>query len=211
MGKCCQSGCSSQPPVRDQAYRRILLIALLANAAMFLLEMIAGATSGSVSLWADSLDFLGDAGNYGLSLWVLGMGVVARARASLVKAATMASFGIGVLVASLWRVLSGGVPEPLTMGWVAALALLVNLGVAVLLYTHRDGDSNRQSVWLCSRNDAIGNVAVLLAALGVFGSGQAWPDLLVASIMAALALSAAWQVLQQARRELAAATVSSAV
>ncbi|UXY17211.1 cation transporter [Chitiniphilus purpureus] len=202
MEHCCHS--HPQPvPGNDRRYRRVLQLALLGNAGMFLIELLAGAASGSVSLLADSLDFFGDAANYLLSLWVLGLSLTARARASLVKAASMGLFGVGVLGLALWRSVYGGVPEAATMGWVGALALLVNVGVALLLYAHRDGDSNRRSAWLCSRNDAIGNLAVLLAALGVFGSGRAWPDLVVAAIMAGLAVSAAWQVLRQARQELA--------
>jgi len=203
---CCDHdhGCAGdrQPP---PAYRRVLVIALLVNAAMFGVEVLAGVSAGSVSLLADSLDFLGDAGNYGISLWVLGMGVVARARASLLKAVTMAAFGAGVLATALWNLSHGGVPDAPTMGLIGGLALLANVGVAVLLYAWRDGDSNMRSVWLCTRNDAIGNLAVMAAALGVFGTGTAWPDLIVAAIMASLALSASVQIIRQARRELATA------
>lgn len=203
---CCDhdQGCDSNrelPP----SYRRILWVALLVNAAMFGVEIVAGVRAGSVSLLADSLDFLGDAANYGISLWVLGLGVVMRARASLLKAGTMAAFGVGVLATALWNLSQGTVPDAPTMGLIGALALLANLSVAVLLYAWRDGDSNMRSVWLCTRNDAIGNLAVLAAALGVFGTGAAWPDLIVAAIMASLALSASLQIMRQARRELATA------
>lgn len=203
---CCDhdQGCNSNrelPP----SYRRILWVALLVNAAMFGVEIVAGVRAGSVSLLADSLDFLGDAANYGISLWVLGLGVVMRARASLLKAGTMAAFGVGVLATAIWNLSQGTVPDAPTMGLIGALALLANLSVAVLLYAWRDGDSNMRSVWLCTRNDAIGNLAVLAAALGVFGTGAAWPDLIVAAIMASLALSASVQIMRQARRELAAA------
>lgn len=203
---CCDhdQGCNSNrelPP----SYRRILWIALLVNAAMFGVEIVAGVSAGSVSLLADSLDFLGDAANYGISLWVLGMGVVMRARASLLKAGTMAAFGVGVLATAIWNLWQGTVPDAPTMGLIGALALFANLSVAVLLYAWREGDSNMRSVWLCTRNDAIGNLAVLAAALGVFGTGAAWPDLIVAAIMASLALSASLQIMRQARRELATA------
>ncbi|MED5619543.1 cation transporter [Ideonella sp. BN130291] len=193
------------PPSRanDPRYRRVLWIALLLNAAMFLLEVGAGVRSGSVSLLADAVDFAGDAANYGLSLAVLAMGVVARARAAQVKAASMGAFGVLVLGRAIWAWTSGQVPEPATMGVVAVLALAVNVGVAVLLYAWREGDANMRSVWLCTRNDALGNVAVGLAALGVFGTGSAWPDLLVAAAMALLALSASISVLRQAKSELA--------
>jgi len=181
----------------------VLWIALAVNALMFVVEIAAGLRSGSVSLLADAIDFFGDAANYGLTLAVLGMGVVWRARAALVKAASMLVFGVAVLVQAVWAMAQGTVPQALTMGLVASLALAANVGVAVLLYSFRSGDANMRGVWLCTRNDAIGNVAVMLAALGVFGTGTAWPDLAVAAVMSALAISAGWSVLRQARRELA--------
>jgi Co/Zn/Cd efflux system component len=183
-------------------YRKVLWVALVVNAAMFLLEVGAGLAAGSISLLADAIDFFGDAGNYALSLAVLAMGVTARARAALFKAGTMVLFGAVVLARAGWGVLGGPAPEPMTMGAVGALALLANVGVAVLLYAYREGDANMRSVWLCTRNDAIGNVAVLLAALGVFGTGTRWPDLAVAAVMAGLAIAAGLSVLRQARGEL---------
>jgi Co/Zn/Cd efflux system component len=183
-------------------YRRVLWIALFANAMMFLVEIGGGLSSGSVSLLADAIDFFADAGNYAISLAVLGLGVAARARAATFKAATMVLFGVAVLGRAAWAAFSGAAPEPVTMGLIGALALLTNLGVAVLLYAYREGDANMRSVWLCTRNDAIGNVAVLLAAVGVFGTGTRWPDLLVATVMAGLALSAGLSVMRQARQEL---------
>jgi len=183
-------------------YRRVLWISLFANALMFLVEIFGGVTSGSVSLLADSIDFFGDAANYGLSLAVLGMGLAARSRAALFKATTMVLFGIAVLARTAWSAYAGAAPQPETMGVVGTLALLTNVGVAFLLYAYRDGDANMRSVWLCTRNDAIGNMAVLLAALGVFGTGSRWPDLLVAAAMAGLALSAGLSVVRQARQEL---------
>ena len=183
-------------------YRRVLWIALVVNALMFLLEVGGGVASGSVSLLADAIDFFGDAANYALSLAVLAMGAVARARAALFKAATMMLFGVAVLGRAAWGAWSGVPPQPLTMGVVGTLALAANVGVALLLYAYREGDANMRSVWLCTRNDAIGNVAVLLAAVGVFGTGTRWPDLLVATVMAVLALAAGLSVVRQARREL---------
>ncbi|HSV45386.1 MAG TPA: cation transporter [Ramlibacter sp.] len=185
--------------------RRVLWVALAVNALMFALEIGAGLRAGSVALLADAIDFFGDAANYALSLAVLSMGLLWRARAAAVKAASMLAFGVLVLGRAAWSAASGGVPEPVTMGAVGALALAANLGVAALLYAWRDGDANMRSVWLCTRNDAIGNVAVLLAALGVFGTGTAWPDLAVATAMAALAVSAGVSVLRQARREMISA------
>jgi Co/Zn/Cd efflux system component len=162
----------------------------------------AGWNAGSVSLLADAADFLGDAANYGVSLLVLSMALVWRSRAALVKGATMGIYGVFVLAQAAWNGFNGIVPEAYTMGVVGALALAANVSVAVMLYAFRDGDANMRSVWLCSRNDAIGNIAVILAAGGVFGLGAAWPDLLVAVIMAGLGLSAARSVITQARAEL---------
>ena len=202
--------CTPPPPSVDPAYRKVLWLALLLNAAMFAVEIAGGLQSGSVSLLADAIDFFGDAANYGVSLAVLSMALAWRARASLLKAAAMAGFGVFVLGRALWSALHGVPPEPLTMGAVVLLALAVNVAVAWMLYRYREGDSNMRSVWLCSRNDAIGNLAVAGAALGVFGSGAAWPDLLVAAGMAALALSSAWSVMRQARAELRASPAAAA-
>lgn len=184
-------------------YRRILWIALAVNLAMFAVEIGAGLSAQSASLLADSLDFLGDAANYGLALFVLGMALQWRARAALVKAASMGLFGLWVAGTTIQHALAGTVPEAPVMGAVGALALAANLGVAVLLYRWRDGDSNMRSVWICTRNDAIGNLAVLAAAVGVFGSGTGWPDYIVAAIMSGLALVGAFQVTRQALGELA--------
>ena len=179
-------------------YRRVLWIALV-------VEIGGGLAAGSVALLADAIDFFGDAATYGLSLAVLAHGAASRARAALFKAGSMALFGVIVLGRAAWAAVEGGPPEPMTMGVIGALALAANFGVALLLYAYREGDANMRSVWLCTRNDAIGNVAVLLAALGVFGTGTRWPDLLVAAVMAGLALSAGLSVLRQARQELAGA------
>jgi Co/Zn/Cd efflux system component len=185
-------------------YRRILWIALIVNFAMFGIEIGAGFQSGSVSLLADAIDFFGDAANYAVTLAVLSMGLVWRARAALLKAASMLGFGVFVLGRALWVALHGGTPEALTMGTIGLLALVANVGVAALLYAYREGDANMRSVWLCSRNDAIGNLAVMLAALGVFGTGSAWPDLAVAAVMAGLAITGGYSVARQARQELRA-------
>lgn len=206
MSNGCSHGCSHDPAAANPRYRRILWIALAVNAAMFAVEITAGLQSRSVSLLADAVDFAGDAANYGLSLAVLSMGLAARARAALVKGLSMGAFGVFVLGRAGWSAMAGIPPEPATMGAVAALALLANVAVATMLYAYREGDSNMRSVWLCSRNDAIGNVAVGVAAIGVFGTGLAWPDLLIATGMAVLALAAAFGVVRQARGELSAAT-----
>jgi Co/Zn/Cd efflux system component len=183
-------------------YRRVLWTALVVNAAMFLVEVGAGLQSGSLSLLADAVDFAGDALNYAVSLAVLASALAWRARAAVLKAISMMGFGLYVLGAALWSLWHGEVPQAMTMGVVALVALAANVAVAGMLYAFREGDANMRSVWLCSRNDTIGNLAVLLAALGVFGTGTAWPDLAVASLMAALALHGGWTVLRQAREEL---------
>jgi Co/Zn/Cd efflux system component len=205
-GSCCTHGCSSAAaPAADPRWRKALWVALALNAAMFVVELGASWAAHSVSLLADSIDFFGDAGNYAISLAVLGMTPSARSRAALFKAACMGAFGVFVLGKALWNAQSGVLPEPMAMGAVGFLALAVNAGVALMLYRFRSGDANMRSVWICSRNDALGNVAVMLAALGVFGTGKAWPDLAVAGVMGLLALSGAWSVTRMARAELRAA------
>lgn len=196
--------CSAPPPPKDtsSAYRRVLWVALVVNAAMFAVEAIAGMAAGSVSLQADALDFFGDAANYALSLSVLSMALIWRARAALVKGVSMGLFGVWVLGAAAYNVMAGATPSAITMGAIGFLALVANVGVAVMLYRFREGDANMRSVWLCSRNDAIGNAAVMVAALGVFGTGTLWPDIAVAAVMAGLALSAAVETVRAAVQEL---------
>jgi Co/Zn/Cd efflux system component len=208
MSANCPNGESSHGHSAAGGYRRVLWIALLVNALMFGVEIVAGLTSGSVSLLADAIDFFADAANYGITLAVLGLGLAWSSRAALLKAASMLGFGAFVLGRATWSMSQGVTPEPLTMGMIGALALAANLGVAALLYAFRAGDANMRGVWLCTRNDAIGNIAVMLAALGVFGTGTAWPDLAVALVMASLAISAGWSVMSQARRELALRTAA---
>ncbi|WP_184081783.1 cation transporter [Sphingobium subterraneum] len=169
---------------------------------MFFVEMVAGATADSRALQADALDFLADAANYAVSLAVVGAALSWRARAALLKSLFMLGFAAWVFGSAILAFVNGTAPDPTTMGAVGALALAANVGVALLLYRYRTGDANMRSVWICSRNDAIGNVAVMLAAVGVFGTGNAWPDLIVASVMAALALTGSAQVLRQALGEL---------
>lgn len=199
----CDDDATDHALVRDPRYRRVLWAALAINAAMFVIEVGGGLASGSSSLLAEAVDFAGDAANYGLSLAVLGLSLAWRARAALLKAASMALFGVAVLAKAAWGALHGVPPEVVTMGAVAVLALVSNLAVAALLFAHREGDANMRSVWLCTRNDVLGSIAVIGAALGVYATGDAWPDLVVAAIIASLALGSALSVLQQARGELA--------
>jgi len=204
MGKsCCQTPETDQSANNNPRWRMILWIALIANAAMFVVEIVAGIAADSRALQADALDFFGDAANYAISLGVAGMALSWRARAALFKAATMFAFGLWVIGYAVYGLAVGSSPEPQTMGLIGTLALLVNAAVALLLFRYREGDANMRSVWICSRNDAIGNIAVLAVALGVFGTGQAWPDLLVAGIMASLAIWGSSEVFTQARQELA--------
>jgi Co/Zn/Cd efflux system component len=188
----------------DPRWRRALWIALAVNAGMFLLEVAAGVAAGSASLQADALDFLGDAANYAISLGVAGMALAWRARAALLKGASLLVLGVWVVGSTAWHALAGTLPSAETMGAVGVLALVANTGVALMLFRYRTGDSNMRSVWICSRNDAVGNAAVVLAALGVFGTGTGWPDIAVAAIMAALGLSGGVQVVRQASAELRA-------
>lgn len=210
MAACCAGSCATDKPVADRKYRRVLWIALVINAAMFGIEIKGGLSAASVALLADALDFFGDAANYGVSLLVLGLAPVWRSRTALVKGMTMGAYGMFVLGAAIWNLLNGTVPAAVTMGLIGALALIANLIVAVLLYAYRNGDADMQSVWLCTRNDAIGNLAVMLAAFGVFGTGAGWPDIVVAMTMGTLGLSAAYTVIRQARRELGSGLASLA-
>lgn len=201
MGASC---CASEPQTADAdpRWRRALWIALVVNGAMFLIEIGAGLSGQSMALRADALDFLGDAANYAISLAVLGTALAWRARSALLKGVVMGLFGLWVLGSTAWGLWHGTHPHAETMGLVGFVALIANGSVAMLLFRHRSGDANMRSVWICSRNDAIGNVAVLLAAAGVFGARSAWPDYAVAAIIAGLALRGSAQIIAQARREL---------
>ena len=200
----CDQGCEIDPKAaaENRGYRNILWVALAINAAMFGIEATAGWHAGSVSLQADSLDFFGDAANYGISLFVLARTMRWRASASMLKGATMAAFGVYVLGLASYKAFVLGVPSAMVMGTVGVVALIANLVCAALLYRYRNGESNRRSVWICSRNDAIGNIAVVLAASGVFLTATPWPDLFVGAIMGLLALGGAYQIIRQAAEEL---------
>lgn len=204
-GCCHDDGCSVSRVAGPggAVWRRALWVALIVNAGMFLAEMAAGLAAGSSSLQADALDFLGDAANYAISLSVAGLALAWRARAALLKGLSLGLLGLWVLASTAWHAWAGTLPSAEVMLVVAVIALLANGGVAIMLYRFRGGDANMRSVWICSRNDAIGNVAVVLAAAGVFGSGRGWPDAVVALIMATLSVSGGWQIVRQARHELA--------
>jgi Co/Zn/Cd efflux system component len=202
MSACC-SQCKPDENEGNPAYKRALWLVLGINAVMFAVEIGAGLMSGSASLQADSLDFLGDAGNYAISLFVVGMALRYRATAALIKAATMCAFGVWVFAIAVWNGVHSTLPSAFTMGTVGTVALLANVTSFSLLWAHRSGDANMQSAWICTRNDVIGNLAILVAAAGVFGTGSGWPDVVVAAIMASLAIQGGFVVLRQSLGELA--------
>lgn len=202
--------CPPAPPSADARYRRVLVIALALNAAMFLVEIASGVAAASSSLLADAIDFAGDASSYALSLGVLALAPALRPRIALFKGLSMGGYGILVLGITAWHAWRGTLPEGATMGLVALLALAVNVWVAALLFRYRAGDADMRSVWLCSRNDAIANVAVLLAAAGVLGSGSGWPDWIVAALLSGLALSSGASVVRHARHEILERSCESA-
>ncbi len=196
-------GCSGNPRFDgvDPAYKRVLWIVIFINAAMFFIEMSAGKLAGSQALQADALDFLGDALTYGLSLAVIGMSLKVRSSAALLKGLSLLLMGLWVFGSTIYQIFILGVPSAQIMGLIGLLALAANLASVMLLMRYKDGDANVRSVWLCSRNDAIGNVAVMVASVAVLLTASAWPDLIVAIIMAGLFLRSAQLILVQAWQE----------
>jgi Co/Zn/Cd efflux system component len=190
------------PAGGDAGYRRVLWAVLAINAALFLVEIGAGVAAGSASLQADALDFFGDAANYAISLFVIGMALRTRAIAALGKGVSMGLFGLWVIGTLLWHAAHGTLPSAVTMGAVGIAALAANAASFGLLWAYRAGDANMRSAWICTRNDVIGNLAVLLAAAGVFGTGSGWPDIVVAAIMASLAIQGAWTVIRHSLGEM---------
>src|ERR1700759_4879912 len=192
---CCEHHHQDPPggdPRRHAAYRRVLGSVLSVNSIMFAVEIGAGVAAGSASLQADALDFFGDAANFAVSLFVIGMSLRVRASVALAKGMTMGLFGLWIAGAVVWHILHGTLPSAVTMGAVGFAALCANAASFALLWAYRAGDSNMRSAWICTRHDVIGNCAVLLAALGVFGTGTGWPDVVVAAIMGSLALQGSW-------------------
>ena len=196
-------GCEGNPKFDgvDPSYRRVLWVVIAINAVMFLVEMAAGHLSGSQALQADALDFLGDTLTYGISLAVIRRSLAVRSTAALFKGFSLTLMGLWVFGSTVYHVLVLGVPKAEVMGAIGFLALAANVASVLLLLRYKDGDANVRSVWLCSRNDAIGNVAVIVAALGVWSTASAWPDLLVAGAMALLFLNSSVQILRQAWAE----------
>lgn len=196
-------GCSGNPKFDgvDAAYKRVLWVVIFINAAMFIVEMSAGKLAGSQALQADALDFLGDALTYGLSLAVIGLSLKVRSAAALLKGCSLMLMGLWVFGSSAYQILILGVPRAEIMGFIGLLALVANMTSVLLLMRYKDGDANVRSVWLCSRNDAIGNVAVMVASAAVWLTMSAWPDLIVAMIMAGLFLRSSQLILFQAWQE----------
>ena len=199
MAGCCNT--NARFDGMSAAYKRRLWMVIAINAVMFAVEMTAGQLARSQALQADALDFAGDAMTYGLSLAVIGASVRVRSMAAMAKGVSLLLMGVFVFGSTLYRVVYIDVPDAGVMGVIGVMALAANLASVALLVRYKDGDANVRSVWLCSRNDAIGNVAVMLAALGVWGAQSGWPDLIVATIMAGLFLSSATQILRQAWQE----------
>lgn len=182
-------------------YKRRLWLVIAINGFMFFVEMTAGRLSGSLALQADALDFFGDAVTYGISMAVIGASMKIRTTAAMAKGISLLLMGLWVFGSTLYQVFVVGVPSAQVMGVIGFMALLANLASVALLVKYKDGDANVRSVWLCSRNDAIGNVIVMIAALGVWGTASAWPDLAVAGIMGGLFLWSAVQIMRQAMAE----------
>ena len=206
---CCGSGATFEGLSAD--YKRRLWAVIAINASMFLVEMAAGALAGSQALQADALDFLGDTLTYGLSLAVIGAVIRVRAWTAFAKGVSLTLMGLWVFGSTVYHILILGIPRAEIMGIVGFMALAANVASVLLLARYKDGDSNIRSVWLCSRNDAIGNVAVMIAALGVWGTATKWPDLTVAAIMAGLFLWSSVQILRQSIRELRTGETSTAL
>ena len=183
-------------------YKRALIAVVVINAAMFLVELGGGAFAGSMALTADSLDFLADSLTYAVSLWVIGKAVTWRAWAAFGKGLSLAVMGVGVFATTIYQIFVLGVPDAAVMSGIGILAMLANIASVVILFNWRDGDANVRSVWLCSRNDAIGNAAVVVAAGLVWWSGTGWPDVIVALLMSGLFLRSAYQILTQSVAEL---------
>ena len=190
--------CGIQSDV-SEAQRRVLRVVLWINAVMFVAELVAGIVAHSTSLVADSVDMLGDAIVYGFSLYVVGRGPVWEGRAALLKGAIMAAFGGAVLLEVVTKLIRGVVPAAGLMGMTGVVALAANLAVLALLWRRRSDDVNMRSVWLCSRNDVIANVGVLVAAATVAVTGSAWPDIAVGLLIAALFVTSAVSVIRDAR------------
>lgn len=210
MDDCCTDKASALDRLRARQAATLRLV-LGANAAMFGVELVAGLLAGSVALLADSLDMLGDALVYGFSLYVVALGVRWKARAALAKAAIMGLFGLFVLGQIVYKLYNPALPAAQAMGAVAVAALAANGLCFALLWRHRAEDINMKSVWLCSRNDLIANVLVLVAAFAVWRTLSPWPDVVVGALLCVLFLRSATLVFREARAELRADPAKASV
>jgi len=199
MSGCCDHNKNFDGMSAD--YRRVLWWIIAINGSMFIVEMLAGVAGQSQALQADALDFLGDSLTYGLSLWVIGKSITTRSNVALFKGYSLLFMALLVFAGTIYRLFVANEPSAVTMGTVAIAALMANLASVWLLRRHKDGDANVRSVWLCSRNDAIGNVVIIAAASGVWLTNQAWIDLAVAAFLALLFLNSAWKIVKQANEE----------
>jgi Co/Zn/Cd efflux system component/copper chaperone CopZ len=187
------------------AYKRTLWIVVLLNVGYGVVEIVGSFLAGSQALQADALDFLGDGMISFLGLVAVGWGLAARAKAALLQGVFLGLLGLGVVASTIYRVFIEHQPESVLMGGFALVAFVVNVLAAVVLIPHRKGDANMRAVWLFSRNDAIGNLAVVAAAGLVWWTGTQWPDLVVAFAVAGLFLQSAWSIIRDARQDLSAA------
>jgi cation diffusion facilitator family transporter len=208
------SGCCAPPLLDTDAdaalrarQRRVLWMVLALNASMFFVEMVASWYAGSTALLADALDFFADSATYAITLYVLAKSARWKAGAALIKGLAMGAFGLWIIALALYRVSDPALPDASIMGGIGLLALAANAGSALLLYWHHADDLNMRSVWLCSRNDAIANIAVILAAGAVAVTASAWPDLAVGALIAGLELSAAYSITREALAELRQAKI----
>jgi Co/Zn/Cd efflux system component len=199
-GQCCQN----QPKFDGvpAGFKRALRMVVAINGVMFVVELIAGRISESQALQPDALDFFADTITYGLSLYVIGMSIKVRSSIALLKGFSLAGMGLWVLGSTVYHLFIPNVPQAEVMGLIGFLALSANAASVLLLVRYRNGDANVRSVWLCSRNDTIGNVAVMLAVSGVWVTNSAWPDLVVASLMAGLFFWSAVQIIRLSYQEL---------
>ena len=204
MNECCENIDSEH--TLDDKYRRVLWVILVINALMFIVELASGLYSGSQSLLADSIDFFGDSAMYGISLYVFNKSLQERARASIIQGSMMGMYGIVIVASTIYKIFVVGVPQAEIMGIVGFLALFANVYSAFLLFKYRRGDSNRQSVWISSVNDAIANIAIILAGAGVFITSSKFPDLFVAFIIASIEIRGSLKILKQAKGELKKST-----
>ncbi len=188
--------------IKSNAFRKVLWWALIINLSLCIIEINASIRIHSISLLADAIDFGGDSLNYAISLVVLNISSVWSSRSAIIKALCMFSFGVFVLVKAYWEFIGNTQPQPFVMGGIAILALCANFSVAMMLYKFKNGNSNMQSVWLCSRNDIVANIAIIFAAIITFYTKNNWADLIVALIMASLAITSSFTIIKLARKEL---------